>query len=185
MRPAMTAQLHTRLWSNTRAGLALTILLYIAGEPDIVREVHPGANLGQGRPAGRGAGAPNRNQGEVMMKERKEPLPGWRPWWLDFSWGWKVCGGCRYSTVWTGCRFCPRCGEALRLSHLPLRRGAWFELWLEAAALTWLLILAQVGLTRGGISVAKLFGLASVASAAMVAALALITVLLLRPDATG
>lgn len=31
-----------RLWGNTRAGLALTLLLYLAGEPDIVRELHPG-----------------------------------------------------------------------------------------------------------------------------------------------
>lgn len=32
-----------RLWSNTTAGLALTMLLYLAGEADVVRIVHPGA----------------------------------------------------------------------------------------------------------------------------------------------
>jgi hypothetical protein len=31
------------MWRNDLSGLALTILLYIAGEPDLVRIVHPGA----------------------------------------------------------------------------------------------------------------------------------------------
>ncbi len=31
------------LWRNTMAGLALTVLLYLGGEPDVVRVVHPGA----------------------------------------------------------------------------------------------------------------------------------------------
>jgi hypothetical protein len=31
------------LWRNSMAGLALTVLLYLGGEPDIVRIVHPGA----------------------------------------------------------------------------------------------------------------------------------------------
>jgi len=30
------------VWRNTMAGLALTVLLYLAGEPDVVRIVHPG-----------------------------------------------------------------------------------------------------------------------------------------------
>ena len=30
------------LWRNTMAGLALTMLLYFGGEPDVVRIVHPG-----------------------------------------------------------------------------------------------------------------------------------------------
>ncbi len=30
------------LWRNTRAGLALTLLLYLGGDPDVVRIVHPG-----------------------------------------------------------------------------------------------------------------------------------------------
>jgi hypothetical protein len=32
----------TDLWSDNRSGLALNVLLYLAGEPDIVRIVHPG-----------------------------------------------------------------------------------------------------------------------------------------------
>jgi hypothetical protein len=31
------------LWRNTMAGLALTVLLYLGGEPDVVRLVHSGA----------------------------------------------------------------------------------------------------------------------------------------------
>jgi hypothetical protein len=30
------------LWKNTTAGLALTLLLYLGGDPDVVRVVHPG-----------------------------------------------------------------------------------------------------------------------------------------------
>jgi hypothetical protein len=32
-----------RVWRNELAGLTLTLLLYLAGEPDLVRSVHPGA----------------------------------------------------------------------------------------------------------------------------------------------
>ena len=31
------------MWRNSMAGLALTMLLYLGGEPDVVRSVHPGA----------------------------------------------------------------------------------------------------------------------------------------------
>ncbi len=33
------------VWLNSMGGLALTILLYLRGEPDVVRTVHPGAKL--------------------------------------------------------------------------------------------------------------------------------------------
>ncbi|MGO9057091.1 MAG: hypothetical protein ACLQU2_06845 [Candidatus Binataceae bacterium] len=31
------------VWLNTMAGLALTVLLYLRGEPDVIKLVHPGA----------------------------------------------------------------------------------------------------------------------------------------------